>query len=443
MFKKVLIANRGEIALRVIKTCKKLGISTVAIYSDADQDALHVMQADEAYYVGAARVQESYLNSSKILEIAKETNSEAIHPGYGFLSESANFAIACEKAGVTFIGPTSEVIKKMGNKLEARRTMEALGVPIVPGVNVSLSDEKEAIQCANDLGYPIMLKAASGGGGIGMQLVNNEQELMKTFESNQKRATMFFGNGEMYLEKFIENPRHIEVQLLADKHGNVVHLWERECSIQRRHQKVIEEAPSIFLDEETRTKMVEVAVNAARKLGYVNAGTMEFLVDEKKNFYFLEMNTRLQVEHPVTEEITGIDIVEQQLRVAVGEKLALEKVAKEGHSIEARIYAEDPKTFFPSPGKITKMAMPKDVRLELGVTEGTQVTTFYDPMLGKLIVTGKNRHEAVMKLQIALAEVEIEGIKTNLPLLKKISNHTSYEEGNITTNFIAELYLQI
>ncbi|WP_374718967.1 ATP-binding protein, partial [Parageobacillus toebii] len=304
MFSKVLIANRGEIAVRVIRTCKKLGIQTVAVYSEADADSLHVQWADEAYLIGKPRVSESYLNIEKIIEIAKMTKAEAIHPGYGLLSENPEFARRCEEEGIVFIGPKADVIAKMGSKIEARKTMAEAGVPIVPGISFPLKDVDEAAKTAEEIGYPIMLKASAGGGGIGMQIVRNEEELRKAFEGNQKRAASFFGDGAMYLEKYIANPRHIEIQLLADEHGNCIYLWERECSIQRRHQKVIEEAPSPFLDEETRRKMGEAAVKAAKHIGYTNAGTIEFLVDEQKNFYFLEMNTRLQVEHPVTEEIT-------------------------------------------------------------------------------------------------------------------------------------------
>ena len=313
MFKKVLIANRGEIAVRVIRTCKALGISTVGVYSEADADAPHVKMADEAYLIGGSRVAESYLNINKILEVAQVSKAEAIHPGYGLLSENADFARRCEEAGLIFIGPSPEVISKMGSKIESRKAMEKAGVPVVPGITYPLADEEEAVEAADRIGYPVMLKASAGGGGIGMQVVHNGDEIRKAFAGNQKRATDFFGDGAMYVEKYVENPRHIEIQILADGFGNTVYLWERECSIQRRHQKVVEEAPSSFITETTRTKMGEAAVKAAKSIGYKNAGTIEFLVDEQQNFYFLEMNTRLQVEHPVTEEITGLDLVEQAI----------------------------------------------------------------------------------------------------------------------------------
>jgi acetyl-CoA carboxylase biotin carboxylase subunit len=316
MFKKVLIANRGEIAVRVIRTCKALGVTTVAVHSEADADAPHVKMADDAYLIGGSRVAESYLNIDKILEVARLTKAEAIHPGYGLLSENAEFARRCGKEDLIFIGPSPEVISKMGSKIESRKAMEEAGVPVVPGITYPLADAEEAVEAADLIGYPVMLKASAGGGGIGMQVVHSGDEIRKAFAGNQKRATDFFGDGAMYVEKFVENPRHIEIQILADGFGNTVYLWERECSIQRRHQKVVEEAPSSFLSETTRSKMGEAAVKAAKSIGYKNAGTIEFLVDEEQNFYFLEMNTRLQVEHPVTEEITGLDLVEKQLKIA-------------------------------------------------------------------------------------------------------------------------------
>lgn len=353
MIRKILIANRGEIASRIIRTCRKLGILTVAVHSEADADSPFVGLADEAYLLGGPRVQESYLNVNKILEIAKKTGVEAIHPGYGFLSENADFARSCEEAGLIFIGPKPEIIQQMGNKVEARKKMEQAGLPLVPGFSRPLIDSAEAAAVAEKIGYPVMLKAAAGGGGIGMQAVANEDELTKAFEGNQKRAQLFFGNGDMFIEKLIEKPRHIEIQVLADSFGNAVYLWERECSVQRRHQKVVEEAPSSFLDEETRNRMGMAAVKAVKSIGYSNAGTLEFLVDGDKNFYFLEMNTRLQVEHPVTEEITGLDLVEQQIKIASGNKLEFtqNEIKQDGHSIEVRIYAEDPKTFYPAPGE--------------------------------------------------------------------------------------------
>jgi acetyl-CoA carboxylase biotin carboxylase subunit len=444
MFSKILIANRGEIAVRVIRTCKKLGIQTVAVYSEADADSLHVKLADEAYLIGKPRVNESYLNIEKIIEVAKETKAEAIHPGYGLLSENPAFARRCEEEGIVFIGPKADVIAQMGSKIESRKTMVEAGVPVVPGISFPLADVEEAAKTALAIGYPIMLKASAGGGGIGMQIVHNEEELRKAFEGNQKRAASFFGDGAMYMEKYIENPRHIEIQILADKFGNCLYLWERECSIQRRHQKVVEEAPSSFLDEETRKKMGETAVKAAKHIGYTNAGTIEFLVDEQRNFYFLEMNTRLQVEHPVTEEITGLDLVEEQLRVAAGETLrySQDEIKRDGHAIEVRIYAEDPKTFFPSPGKISIFQTPEgdNIRNETAVTSGSTVTPFYDPMIAKLIVKGSTRQEAIEQMCFALDHYQVEGIKTNIPMLKEVLSHPEFQAGNTTTNFV-NIYL--
>ncbi|MGG4191958.1 acetyl-CoA carboxylase biotin carboxylase subunit [Paenibacillus jamilae] len=446
MFKKILIANRGEIAARVIRTCKALGIATVSIYSKVDKEAPHVKMADEAYEVGNPKVTDSYLKIDKILEIAQLSQADAIHPGYGLLSENAEFARRCEEAGIVFIGPSSDVIARMGSKIEARNSMEQAGVPVVPGISCALADAEEAAQAAGRIGYPVMLKASAGGGGIGMQIVNNESEIKQAFEGNQKRASNFFGDGAMYLEKVVENPRHIEIQILADAQGNTVYLWERECSIQRRHQKVVEEAPSTFLDELTREKMGEAAVRAAKSIGYRNAGTIEFLVDEHKNFYFLEMNTRLQVEHTITEEITGLDLVAEQLRIAAGHSLNFGQsdVKREGHAIEVRIYAEDPKTFFPSPGIITKFAIPEGdgIRHELAVHDGSVVTPFYDPMIAKLIVAGKDRNEAIERLQQALADYQVEGIKTNIPMLQEVIAHPAFRSGETTTGFVAKYVLE-
>ncbi|HHY73245.1 MAG TPA: acetyl-CoA carboxylase biotin carboxylase subunit [Bacillus bacterium] len=446
MFTKILIANRGEIAARIIRTCKKMGIQTVAIFSEADADAPHVKMADESYCIGKPRVHESYLQMEKIIEIAKETGAEAVHPGYGLLSENSEFARKCTEAGIVFIGPTAEVIEKMGSKVAARISMLHAGVPVVPGTEAALADVFEAVLVAEKIGYPVMLKASAGGGGIGMQIVHNSEELTKAFEGNQKRAQMFFGNGDMYIEKYIENPRHIEIQLLADKSGNCVYLWERECSIQRRHQKVVEEAPSPFLDEMTRRKMGETAVKAAQAIGYHNAGTIEFLVDEDKNFYFLEMNTRLQVEHPVTEEITDLDLVEEQLRVASGEKLrwSQEDIKREGHAIEVRIYAEDPNTFFPSPGTITRFELPsgEGVRHELAVHESSTVTPFYDPMIAKLVVSAPSRVDAIRRIKAALEDYKIEGIKTNIPMLQQVLTHEAFQNGDTTTQFVEKYIMQ-
>lgn len=440
MINKILIANRGEIASRIIRTCKELGIGTVAVYSEADSESPFVSYADEAYLLGESRVQESYLNVAKILDIAKAAKVDAIHPGYGFLSENADFAQSCEEAGLIFIGPKPDVIQQMGNKVEARKKMEEAGIPLVPGFSRPLMDSMEAAAVAEKIGYPIMLKASAGGGGIGMQAIANEEELSKAFEGNQKRAQLFFGNGDMFIEKLIEKPRHIEIQVLADTFGNAVYLWERECSIQRRHQKVVEEAPSSFLDEETRRKMGEAAIKAVQSIGYHNAGTLEFLVDVNKKFYFLEMNTRLQVEHPVTEEITGLDLVEQQIKIANGEKLSFtqENVKRQGHAIEVRIYAEDPKTFYPAPGKITGLSLPEGegIRHELAVQATSVVSHFYDPMIAKLVVSGATREIAIDRLKEALDNYKVEGIKTNLPILKEIIEHEAYYQGDTTTDFI-------
>ena len=445
MFKKILIANRGEIAVRVMKSCKKLGIGTIAIYSEADAEAPHVKIADEAFLIGEARVAESYLNMEKIIQTAKEAGADAIHPGYGLLSENAAFARKCEEEGIVFIGPSPEVISQMGSKIESRKAMEKAGIPVVPGISFALTDVEEAVKVADSMGYPVMLKASAGGGGIGMQIVRNETEIRKAYEGNQKRATDFFGDGAMFIEKYIENPRHIEIQILADQFGNTVYLWERECSIQRRHQKVVEEAPSPFINEETRINMGETAVRAAQFIGYRNAGTIEFLVDEDMNYYFLEMNTRLQVEHPVTEEITGLDLVAEQIKIAAGKSLGFiqSDVNRDGHAIELRIYAEDPKTFFPSPGKITKLELPSGmgVRHELAVHEQSVVTPFYDPMIAKLVVKGSNRNEAINRLQDALAHYYIEGIKTNIPMLQEVIAHPAFRSGDTTTNFV-EKYLK-
>ncbi|MFB6367203.1 acetyl-CoA carboxylase biotin carboxylase subunit [Paenibacillus elgii] len=442
MFKKILVANRGEIAARVIRTCQSLGIATVCIYSEADKNAPHVAMADEAFGVGGPKVAESYLNIDKIIEIARLSKADAVHPGYGLLSENAEFARRCEEAGIVFIGPSADVISRMGSKIEARNMMEKAGVPVVPGISYPLADVEEAAQAASRIGYPVMLKASAGGGGIGMQIVHSESELHKAFEGNRKRASDFFGDGAMYVEKVVENPRHIEIQILADSYGNTVYLGERECSIQRRHQKVVEEAPSTYLDELTRGKMGEAAVKAATSIGYRNAGTIEFLVDENKNFYFLEMNTRLQVEHTITEEITGLDLVAEQLRIAAGHSLNFSQsdVKRDGHAIEVRIYAEDPKTFFPSPGTITTFAIPEGpgIRHELAVQEGSVVTPFYDPMIAKLVVQGKDRDEAIDRLQEALAHYHVQGIKTNIPMLQEVIAHPAFRSGDTTTGFVAK-----
>ncbi|MGJ9460509.1 acetyl-CoA carboxylase biotin carboxylase subunit [Oceanobacillus sp. CF4.6] len=445
MIKKILIANRGEIAARIIRTCKKMGIETVAVYSEADQQAPYVSMADESFLIGPPKVNESYLNVDKILEVAKATKANAIHPGYGFLSENEQFAETCATEGIIFIGPNSNVIKQMGSKIAARNSMKQAGVRVIPGTDGVVSTVEEAIETAKEIGYPIMLKASAGGGGIGMQVVHSDKELAKAFDSNSKRAVTFFGDGSMFMEKKIENARHIEIQILADHHGNAIHLFERECSIQRRNQKVIEEAPSMFITDKTRNLMGNAAIKAVKMLDYTNAGTIEFLVDEQENFYFLEMNTRIQVEHPITEEITGIDIVEQQINIASGKELTVkqEDLYIDGHAIEARIYAEDPVTFLPSPGHISIFELPEGqhIRNETAVTADFNVTPFYDPMIGKLIVKGNTRDEAISALKQALSQYKVEGIKTNIPMLLNIVDNEQFLAGNTSTAFVDNYYL--
>ncbi|WNS74954.1 acetyl-CoA carboxylase biotin carboxylase subunit [Bacillus sp. DTU_2020_1000418_1_SI_GHA_SEK_038] len=440
-FKKVLIANRGEIARRIIRTCKKLGIDTVAVYSEADAEAPHVSEATEAVCIGPAQAKKSYLNVEKVIQVAKETKADAIHPGYGFLSENPEFVRRCEEEDIVFIGPSAETMRLMGSKLEARIQMQKAGVNVVPGTDKSVESVEEAIQIANDLGYPLMLKASAGGGGIGMQLVHNQEELLKVFDATKQKADSFFNDGTVFLEKWISKPRHIEVQIVADAYGNVMHLFERECSVQRRNQKVIEESPSPFLDETLRNELLAAAIRGVKQIDYTNVGTMEFIFDENKNFYFLEMNTRLQVEHPVTEEITGLDLVELQLKIAAKEQLPFtqDNITKTGHAIECRLYAEDPVTFFPSPGVISSLELPGDnVRYDFGFINGSAVTPFYDPMIGKIIVHGISRDHAISKMQKVLEEMDIQGVKTNLPLLEKIMKNEQFISGNYTTEFLAE-----
>ncbi|MEC4203327.1 MULTISPECIES: acetyl-CoA carboxylase biotin carboxylase subunit [Bacillus] len=441
MFQKLLIANRGEIALRIIRTCKRLGIQTAAVYSEADAESLHVKAADEAWLIGKPRVSESYLNIEKIIETSKKAGVCAIHPGYGLLSENSRFAERCLQENITFIGPPADVIAKMGSKIEARQAMEQAGIPVVPGVTKSLAGLNEAKALAESIGYPVMLKASFGGGGIGMQLIRNEGELAKAYEGSQKRAADFFGDGAMYIEKYIEDARHIEIQILTDEYGNAVYLWERDCSIQRRQQKIIEEAPAPLFDENMRAKLGEAAVRAALSIGYANAGTIEFLVDSKNHFYFLEMNTRLQVEHPVTEEITGLDIVEEQLNIAAGKALPYKQkdIRRDGHAIEVRICAEDPKTFFPSPGRITDLKLPEhpNVRHECAAAPGMNITPYYDPMIAKMIVKGNSRDEAIRTLAEALSQYQVKGIKTNIPLLEDIVRSDEFRKGGVQTDFIS------
>jgi len=441
MFKKILIANRGEIAVRVIRACHEMGIATVAVYSDVDRTALHVRKADEAYPIGPAAASESYLNIARILDVANRSGTDAIHPGYGFLSENAKFAQACAQAGVKFIGPTATAMEVMGSKTCARQAMEKAGVPFVPGTSRGLESFEQAAQVAEEMGYPVMLKAAAGGGGKGMRLVHAGEDLKSALESARSEAERAFGDGEVYLEKVIVNPRHIEMQVLADEHGSTVYLGERECSIQRRHQKVIEEAPSPVVDRSMRHSMGEVAVRVAQAAGYTNAGTVEFLVDGQKNFYFLEMNTRLQVEHPVTELITGLDLVHLQIRIAAGEKLPFSQqdIGIRGHAIECRIYAEDPdNNYFPSPGKITLLleADGPGIRRDSGMYEGWTVPIDYDPLLAKLIGFGADREQAIARLKRALDEYFIGGIKTNIPLFRRILSDPDFRAGKLDTGFL-------
>ena len=441
MFKKILIANRGEIAVRVIRACRELGIIAVAVFSDVDRASLHVRKADEAYPIGKANAVESYLSIEKILAVAKRCKAEAIHPGYGFLSENAKFAQACADAGIKFIGPSPSSIELMGSKTGARREMEKAGIPLVPGNSIALQSYEHAQQIAKQIGYPVMLKAAAGGGGKGMRLVHSPEELRPALEATQSEAERSFGNNEVYIEKAIINPRHIEMQILADEHGNIVYLGERECSLQRRHQKVLEEAPSPLVDAEMRRKMGEVAVRVATAAGYTNAGTIEFLVDQRKNFYFLEMNTRLQVEHPVTELVTGLDLVHLQIRIASGESLPFkqEDVQSRGHAIECRVYAEDPdNNFFPSPGKITLLLAPSGpgIRRDSGMYEGWTVPLEYDPLLAKLIGYGTDRQQAIGRLRRALNEYFVGGIKTNISLFRQILNDPDFQAGHVHTGFL-------
>jgi acetyl-CoA carboxylase, biotin carboxylase subunit len=440
--RKILIANRGEIACRIIWTCMEMGIKTVAVHSEADRDALHVRYADEAICIGAAPSAESYLNIPAIISAAEITNVDAIHPGYGFLAESATFATICEDCNIKFIGPRSGVIAMMGDKVEARRTMKAAGVPILPGSPEPIESADEAKRLAREIGFPIIIKAAAGGGGRGMRIVRSEDELETNLETAQSEALAAFKNGSVYIERYIERPRHIEIQVLADEHGNCVHLGERECTIQRRHQKLLEEAPSPVITPEQREKMGAVAVNACREIGYTNAGTFEFLLDEDGSFYFMEMNTRIQVEHPVTEMVTLADIVRNQIRIASGEDLQYkqEDVQIRGHSIECRINAEDPVKFTPSPGKITAFNIPggPGVRVDTAVYPGYVVPPYYDSMIAKLIVHARTRELAIARMQRALDMMVVEGIKTTIPLHKKIMADERFQKGDFSTKFMEE-----
>ena len=444
MFKKILIANRGEIAVRVIRACRELGIPSVAVFSDVDRAALHVSKADQAFHIGPALASESYLNIEKILDVARESGADAIHPGYGFLSENAKFAQACADAGIKFIGPTAASMEMMGSKTRARQHMEKAGVPFVPGTSRGVASAAEAEEVAARVGYPVMLKAASGGGGKGMRLVHNPQDLKAALASAQSEAQRSFGDDEVYIEKAIVNPRHIEMQVLADEHGNTVYLGERECSIQRRHQKVLEESPSPLVDPDMRRRMGEIAVRVAQAAGYTNAGTVEFLSDQDKNFYFLEMNTRLQVEHPVTEMVTGLDLVHLQIHIAAGAKLpfAQKDVQMRGHAVECRIYAEDPdNNYFPSPGRITLLVPPAGpgIRHDSGTYEGWTVPIDYDPLLAKLVGYGADRNQAIMRLQRALHEYFAAGIKTNISLFRRILQDADFRAGKLDTGFLERL----
>jgi len=440
MLKKVLIANRGEIAVRVIRTCQEMGIATVAVHSEADDGALHVRYADEAYPLGDPTPAQSYLNVDKIIEASIELGVDGIHPGYGFLAENSKFAKACEDNGIKFIGPSSVAIEKMGNKVEARKIMRDANIPITPGSKEAMKDLDDAIGTADSIGYPIMLKASAGGGGIGMRIVRQKGELKDAMESAQAQAKSAFGNPEIFMEKFIEEPRHIEFQILADRNGGVVHLGERECSIQRKYQKLIEEAPSPIMTSELRKRMGEVSIDVAKTIGYESAGTVEFIFS-KGEFYFNEMNTRLQVEHPVTEMITGLDLVREQLRLAAGEEIGYftDDIAINGWAMECRINAEDPlNNFFPSPGTITGYQVPggHGVRVDSGVYSGFTIPMYYDSLIAKLIVWGRDRREAMAHMQRALGEYIIEGIKTNIPLHKLVLSDDDFQEGNIDTSFI-------
>ena len=448
MFKKVLIANRGEIAVRIIRTCREMGIRTVAVYSQADRLALHVRMADEAYEIGPPPARESYLVQEKIIETAKRSGALAIHPGYGFLSENAAFADQVAAAGLVFIGPSGNAMRQMGDKTAARQLMQRAGVPTVPGSKDAIADPHDALAIAERVGFPVLIKASAGGGGKGMRLAHRAEDLPALFATASSEARSAFGDGRVYIEKYVENPRHIEFQIIADQHGNVVHLGERECSIQRRHQKVIEESPSSLLDEKMRRQMGEAAVEAARSCGYTNAGTIEFIVDKHRNFYFLEMNTRLQVEHPVTEMVTGLDLVQLQLEIAGGGRLPFSQaqVQRRGHAIECRVYAEDPENnFLPSIGKLKYMQRPggNGVREDSGVGEGDAISIYYDPMISKLVTWGANRDEAIRRMRRALSEYEITGVRTTIPFCLWVLQHAKFCAGDFDTHFVQNEFRDI
>ena len=443
--KKILVANRGEIALRVMRTARRMGIKTVAVYSEIDRDAPHVKFADEAVCLGPAPSAQSYLLGNKIIELAKSLNVDGIHPGYGFLSENAGFSAAVEAAGITFIGPKPKAIEMMGSKLAAKEAAKAYNIPMVPGTDGAIADVNAAIQTAKLIGFPLMIKASAGGGGKGMRVVEQESELKESMERAISEATSAFGDGSVFIEKYVSRPRHIEFQVLADSHGNVVYLFERECSVQRRHQKVVEEAPSAVLTPEIRKEMGEAAVRVAKSCDYLGAGTVEFLIDDKLNFYFLEMNTRLQVEHPVTEWITGLDLVEQQIRIARGEKLsfAQEDLKISGHALELRVYAENPlNNFLPSVGKLEKYRIPvgENIRVDDGYEEGMDIPIYYDPMIAKLITYGKDREAAIQRMIEAIELYEIEGVSTTLPFGKFVCEQEAFRSGNFDTGFVQQYY---
>ena len=438
---KILIANRGEIAVRIIRACKEMNIKTVAVYSEADKESLHTKLADEAICIGPASSQKSYLNIKNIIGAANITGADSIHPGFGFLSENAQFAAICEESNIKFIGPSSNVIDMLGNKSNAKDMMKKAGVPVIPGSDGSVSGIKSAKEICEKIGYPVILKAASGGGGKGIRIVEREQDLEQAYNIVKQEAKISFNDDEIYIEKFIKNPRHVEIQILADEHGNVIHLGERDCSIQRRHQKMIEETPSTAIDEKLRNKMGDAAVKAAKAAGYTSCGTVEFLVDSDRNFYFMEMNTRIQVEHPITEERTGIDIVKEQIKIAGGEALKVrqKEVEFRGHSIECRINAENPsKNFMPCPGKITGLYLPggNGIRIDTAIYEGYTIPPFYDSMIAKIIVYGTTRNEAIAKMKRALEELVIEGVETNRDFLFKIIKNPDFIRGNFDTSFI-------
>ncbi|ADU66312.1 acetyl-CoA carboxylase biotin carboxylase subunit [Desulfurispirillum indicum] len=447
MFRKVLIANRGEIAVRIIRACRELGISTVAVYSEGDRDSMHVRMADEAVCIGPHPSSQSYLNIKNIIATAELTNVDAIHPGYGFLAENANFANICNDCTIKFIGPTANHITLMGDKARARQTMMEAGVPVIQGSYGTITDERDALETAREIGYPVIIKASAGGGGKGMRIARNDASLQSSFNMAQNEARNAFNDASVYIEKYIEEPKHIEFQVFGDSQGNAVHLGERDCSIQRRHQKLLEEAPSPFLTPDLRKRMGEAAVKALKHIGYENAGTVEFLVDKHGEFFFIEMNTRIQVEHPVTEMITGIDLIKEQIRVAAGHPLSFtqEDITFTGHAIECRINAEDPVKFTPCPGTIEQYIVPGGfgVRVDSGAYAGYRVPPYYDSMVGKLIVHGKDREEAIWRMRRALSEFEITGIKTTIDFHKRVLRENSFIKGDISTNFIDLMEQQV